>query len=132
MMPGVARGTGGAVHVLVIAVYAVALLTALLAAYYALRDLAADFVLLGACALLLLVWIVESALLGLHDATGGAVDDPVTLYGYLLTGAALPLGGIWLGVGERTRWGSVAILVVALTVAVLQMRLPQIWAGGFT
>lgn len=116
---------------LVIAVHATCALTALLALYYVVRDLAADLVLLGACALVLVVWAVEAVVLGARDLSGGLVDDPVTLYGYVLTGIALPLAGIWLGAVERTRWGSAAILVVAVTTMVLQMRLPQIWAGGF-
>lgn len=117
--------------VLVVAMYAVSLLTAVLGAYYVARSLSADFVLLGACAVVLIVWLVESAALTVRDLAGGSVDDPITLYGYLLTGAVLPLGGAWLGVGERSRWGSAAIAVVAVTMAVLQMRLPQIWPGGF-
>ncbi|WP_087101975.1 hypothetical protein [Brachybacterium nesterenkovii] len=119
------------VSILMIAVYAVSALTALLALYYTAKDLAADFVLLGACALVLLVWLLETGALALRDLGGGTVGDPVTLYGYLLTGAVLPIAGIWLGVGERTRWGSAAILAVAVTMLVLQLRLPQIWAGGF-
>lgn len=119
-----------AVAVLVIAVYVVCALTALLGAYYVGKDLAADFVLLGACALLLVVWAVEFAVLALRDAAGGSVGDPVTLYGYLLTGLALPAAGIWLGFGERSRWGSAAILIVAVTMVVLQLRLPQLWPAG--
>lgn len=114
-----------------IAVYAVSVLVALLALYAVVRDLSADLVLLGGCALLLLVWLAQSAVLGARDALGADVPDPITLYGYLLTGAVLPVGGIWLGFGERSRWGSAAILLVAVTMIVLQMRLPQIWPGGF-
>lgn len=115
-----------------IAVHAVCALTALLALYYVARDLAADLVLLGACAMVLVVWVIEAVVLGSRDVLGGTVGDPITLYGYLLTGAALPLAGIWLGAFERTRWGSAAILAVAVTTMVLQVRLPQIWAGGFS
>ncbi len=113
------------------AVYVVCALTALLGVYSVVKDLAADLVLLGGCALLLIVWALQSAVLALRDATGGVVDDPITLYGYLLTGIALTAGGIWLGFGERSRWGSAAILIVAVTMAVLELRLPQIWPGGF-
>ncbi|MGP9693073.1 hypothetical protein ACT3TZ_00405 [Brachybacterium sp. AOP25-B2-12] len=116
---------------LAIAVYAVCGLTALLALYYCVKDLAADLVLLGAVALIAVVWVVEASALAVRDLSGATVPDPVTLYGYALTGLALPVAGAWLGFIERSRWGSVVILVVAVTTAVLQMRLPQIWPGGF-
>ena len=59
------------------------------------------------------------------------MTDPVTLYGYLFTGLVLPLGGAWAGVWERSRWGSLAIGAVALTLMVLELRVQQIWPGGF-
>lgn len=117
--------------VVVVALHVISALTALLALYYVVKDLAADLVLLGACALLLLAWLVETAVLGVHDLAGGQVPDPVLLYGYLLTALLLPLGGLWLGVWERSRYGSAAILVVALTSIVLQVRVEQLWPGGF-
>lgn len=118
-------------QVLIIVLYVVCGLTAALAAYYTVRDLAADLVLLGAAVMVLLAWAVLGIALLIKDLGGGVVTDPVTLYGYLLTGLVLPLGGAWLGIWERTRWGSLAIGVVALTLAVLVMRVQQIWPGGF-
>lgn len=117
--------------VLAIAVYALSALSAALGLYSAIRDLSADLILLGLMALLGVAWIIESAVLALADAGGGQVPDPVTLYGYLFTGIALAVGAIWLGLLERTRWGSAAVAIVAVTMVVLQMRLPQIWPGGF-
>src|SRR5690625_7793317 len=90
-------------------------LTAVLAVYYTVRDLSADLVLLGGCAAVLLIWLVQAVALGLRDLGGTAMTDPVTLYGYLFTGLVLPLGGAWAGVWERSRWGSLAIGAVALT-----------------
>ncbi|MFC0674259.1 hypothetical protein [Brachybacterium hainanense] len=117
--------------VLVIILQVLSVLTALLALLYVIRDLAADLVLLGACALLLLVWLGEAAALGVRDLAGGQVPDPVLLYGYLLTAVLLPVAGLWVGVWERSRYGSAAILVVALTSIVLQVRVEQLWPGGF-
>lgn len=116
---------------LTVVLYVVCGLTAALGVYYTARDLAADLVLLGACALVLLVWVVQGAALGLQDLGSADVPDPITLYGYLLSGLVLPVGGLWLGIWERSRWGSLAIAVVAVTLVVLQMRLEQIWPGGF-
>lgn len=112
-------------------VYVVCGLTALLALYYAIRDLSADLVLLGACALALVVWAVLGGALLARDLGGAPVPDPVTLYGYVLTGLVLPLAAGWAGVWERSRWGSLVIAAAAVTEMVLMMRLPQIWAGGF-
>ncbi|MFC7374529.1 MULTISPECIES: hypothetical protein [unclassified Brachybacterium] len=123
--------TGRSMLALSILVSVVCVVTALLGIYYAVRDLRADLVLLGACALVAVVWVVLAVVLGLEDLAGGAPADRVTLYGYLLTGLAMAVAGVWVGVWERSRWGSLAIAVVALTSVVLLMRLHQIWPGGF-
>ncbi|MGY5764590.1 hypothetical protein ACXET9_05235 [Brachybacterium sp. DNPG3] len=117
--------------VLSILVYAVSALAAVLAIYYTAKDLSADLVLLGAAAAVFLVWLVQAVALGVRDLAGGVVDDPITLYGYLLTAVALPLAAGWISVWERSRWGSLTIAVASLTSLVLEMRVHQIWAGGF-
>lgn len=114
-----------------ILVSVVCVLTALLGIYYAVRDLSADLVLLGACALVAVVWAVLGIAIGVRDAAGGHPEDRITLYGYLLTGFAMTIGGGWAGVWERSRWGSLVIAVVALVAVVLLMRIHQIWPGGF-
>ncbi|MEE1617369.1 hypothetical protein [Brachybacterium sp. J153] len=106
-------------------------LTALLGLYYAVRDLRTDLVLLGACALTALLWIVLGAALLVRDLAGGTPEDPITLYGYLLTAIAMVIGGGWVSLWERSRWGSLVIAVVAATSLVLLLRLHQIWPGGF-
>lgn len=116
---------------LTIAVQVICGLTALLALYYAVKDLAADLVLLGAAALVLLIWAVLLVTLVILDLRGGTPPDAVLLYGYLLSALALPLGAGWLGVWERTRYGSIAILVMALTEMVLMMRVEQLWPAAF-
>ena len=106
-------------------------LTALLGIFYALRDLRADLVLLGVCALLALAWAVLGAALGLRDLGGGNPPERVTLYGYLLTALMMAVGGGWASLVERTRWGSLIIAIGAVVSIVLLMRLHQIWPGGF-
>lgn len=118
--------------VLSIVVAALCGAVALLGLFYAARAQSADLVLLGACALLALAWLVLGAALGLRDL-GGASAPPerVTLYGYLLTALVMSVGGGWIGVFERSRWGSLVIAVCAVVSAVLLMRVHQIWPGGF-
>lgn len=122
---------GQSMTVLSILVHMLCGLTAVLAVYYTVKDLSADLVLLGGSAAMLLIWLVQAVALGLRDLGGTPMTDPVTLYGYLLTGLVLPLGGAWAGVWERSRWGSLAIGAVALTLMVLELRVQQIWPGGF-
>ncbi|MBB5831392.1 hypothetical protein [Brachybacterium aquaticum] len=107
-------------------------LTAALAIYYAAKDFAADLVLLGGSALTVIGWLVLGIALAVRDAMGESpAPDRITLYGYVLTGLMLSVGGAWLGMFERTRWGSVVIAVVSAVSIVLLMRLHQIWPGGF-
>lgn len=105
-------------------------LTALLGIYYTARDLSADLVLLGACALLAAAWAVLGVALGLKDLAGGNPPERVTLYGYLVTALLMAVGGGWVGLFERSRWGSLVIAICAGVSVVLLMRLEQIWPGG--
>ncbi|NMR21310.1 hypothetical protein [Cellulomonas fimi] len=77
--------------------------------------------------------VVEAAILvqvvvALVLVAGGAVvTEPVTFWGYLVVSlAVLPLAAVW-ALAERTRWSSVVLVVAAVTVAVLQWRLLEIW-----
>lgn len=116
--------------VLSIGVYVVCGLTALLGVYAVAKDLSADLVLLGGCALVGVLWACEFAGIVLRDLAGGTPPSAVTLYGYLLTGLLLAAAGIWFGLAERSRFGSAVVLIAVVTIAVLQMRIPQIWSGA--
>lgn len=61
--------------------------------------------------------------------TGERPDQLATFVGYLLTAVLLPPLGALFGWAERTRWGSVIFAGVALVVAVLVVRLQQVWHG---
>lgn len=67
-----------------------------------------------------IVWI------RLPDAS---VTEPVTLIAYSVgILAPLPLG-IWMARLERTRWGSIALCFTAVVVAVMTLRLQEIWGS---
>ena len=54
----------------------------------------------------------------------------MTFWGYLVTALLLlPVAAAW-AFAERTRWSSVVLLVAALTVAVMEWRLVQVWTGA--
>jgi len=75
---------------------------------------------------------LEMALLGqsviaLARLPGAAPAEPVTFIAYAVgILAPLPLG-IWVARLERTRWGSIALCFTALVVAVMTLRLDQLW-----
>ena len=106
-----------------------ALLIALYALYRVVRNRGLDDPLLfalGGLEVLLLVQLVG----GLVAA--GSTDrdiETATFIGYLVGLVALPpLAALW-ALFERTRWGSAVIVVLGLVVAVMVVRLDQIWAG---
>ncbi len=83
-----------------------------------------------------LLVVVELALLG--QLVGGCVAlartgrevDGATFVGYLVSVVlVLPFDVAWAA-SERSRWGTGVLVIGCLTVAVLVVRLRQIWAGG--
>ncbi len=86
-----------------------------------------------------LFWLLAAVEAGLVVAVvGGAVAlattsrdvDGATFVGYLATvWLVLPLGAAWAA-SEKSRWGTGVLLVACLTVAVMVLRLQQIWSGG--
>ena len=83
-----------------------------------------------------LLAVVEAGLIGqlvggvvALTRTGRDVDGP-TFVGYLVTvWLVLPVGVAWAA-SERSRWGTGVLVVACLTVAVMVLRLRQIWTGG--
>lgn len=108
-------------------VIALSLLVGVWALVAALRDRApgrGHLIGLGVVEVALIVLLVAAA----FAAAGG--DRPasaVTFFGYVVTIVCLPPLGYVLAKLEPTRWGSVIILVVCLTVPVLVLRLHQTW-----
>ncbi|GIF64430.1 hypothetical protein Ais01nite_24650 [Asanoa ishikariensis] len=108
-------------------VIALSLLVGAWALVDALRDRApsrGQLIGLGVVEAALIVLLVAAAI----AASGG--DRPasaVTFLGYVVTIVCLPPLGWVLARLEPTRWGSVIIVVVCLTVPVLVLRLHQTW-----
>lgn len=82
-----------------------------------------------------LLAVVEVALLG--QLVGGSIAlartdravDGATFVGYLVAVVlVLPFAVSWAA-SERSRWGTGVLVIGCLTVAVLVLRLTQIWAG---
>lgn len=70
--------------------------------------------------------LVQSAI-GWVRLPGTSLAEPVTFIAYSIgILAPLPLG-IWVARIERTRWGSIALSFTAVVVAVMTLRLYQLW-----
>ena len=100
------------------------------AAAFALRDRAVILRQLKGAAVVEAVLVVQVLVALVVTVRGGAPDEAVTFWGYLLTALLLlPIAAAW-AFAERTRWSSVVLLVAALTIVVMQWRLVQIVGGA--
>jgi hypothetical protein len=63
-------------------------------------------------------------------ATGNqAKGDTVEFFGYIVTALIVPPAAIAWAVLERTRWSTLVLGVAGLTVAIMLVRMWQIWSG---
>lgn len=107
----------------------VAGLVALRAGWLTLRDRPFDNPLFYASA------VLELVLLG--ALVGGAIAlartdrqvDGVLFLSYLATMVVIPPAATLWGIGEKSRWGTGVVVVAMLTVAVLAVRVFEIWTG---
>ena len=82
-------------------------------------------------ALVLEAGLLVQSVIGIVRLAGDAtVAEPVTFVAYAIgVLAPLPLG-IYLARIERTRWGSISLCFTAVVVAVMGLRLLQLWRMG--
>ncbi len=59
-----------------------------------------------------------------------AKQDTFEFFAYLLVAILIPVGAAFWALIERTRWSTVILGVGALTVAVMLVRMNQIWTGS--
>lgn len=87
---------------------------------------------IGALALVqfaLIIQLVASIVLVLLGER--AKQDTVEFFAYLIVALMIPVGAAFWALIERTRWSTVIIGVGALTVAVMLVRMSQIWTGTY-
>jgi hypothetical protein len=110
-------------------VVVVSLLPALWALVLVLQDKGIDMVLLVGAAVVEVAVMVQ-LIVGLVSLAGSHRDvATATFLGYLVGAVLIPPAGVAWGVGEKNRYGSAVLLVVFLVIAVMVLRLDQIWAG---
>lgn len=76
---------------------------------------------------LLLVQLVVSIVLVVQGEQ--AKGDTVEFFGYIITALVVPPAAVAWAVIERTRWSTLVLGVAGLTVAVMLIRMWQIWTG---
>jgi hypothetical protein len=67
------------------------------------------------------------------QVVGGAeaAVDTVEFYAYLVVAIMVPIGAGFWALVERNRWSTLILGVAALTVAVMLVRMNQIWTGSY-
>ena len=74
--------------------------------------------------------LVQAVLAVIGLIGGRELTEPVTFVAYAV-GILLPLPlGFYLARVERTRWGSLSLCFTAVVVAVMTLRLMQLWQAG--
>lgn len=100
-----------------------------LAVAYAVADRLMDDLMLGVSALLTVALIVQ-VVFGLRGlARFPDADTSATFAAYLITLPFLPLATGFLALKEKTRWAMAALAVGAFSVAVMTVRLDQMWSA---
>jgi hypothetical protein len=81
--------------------------------------------------------LTELALLGqlvfsivLVSSGASAKGDTVEYFGYIITALLVPVGSVVWAVFERTKWSTLVIGLASFTVAVMVVRMWQIWSGN--
>jgi hypothetical protein len=58
-----------------------------------------------------------------------AKGDTVEFFGYILTALIVPPAAVGWAIVDRSRWSTVVLGVSGLTVAIMLVRMWQIWSG---
>lgn len=110
--------------------YAIIVVTVLLAAAAYVDFRAARPPRKAAVVLLVLAGILVTAqavVAGVQMARGHEMTETATFVGYAVTNLALLPAAAYVAKIERSKWSTIALLVAALTVAVLEVRMYQLW-----
>jgi hypothetical protein len=114
---------------LAIGIIAAALVFAAWSLVGVLRDRPPDRIQLAGVVLVELALLVQEAVAVNRLVQGDRPGELALFIGYLVGSLViLPLGA-WLGLLERTRWGTAVIGFAFLVIPVLVVRLQQIWEG---
>ncbi|MEY4743510.1 MAG: hypothetical protein RIR34_849 [Actinomycetota bacterium] len=86
----------------------------------------------GAQALVELYLIVQLvASIAIVASGARAKNDTVEFFAYLITAVIIPIGAVLWALLERSKWSTVVLGVSALAIAVMLVRMHQIWTGSY-
>lgn len=114
-------------HVLTWLVAALCVALGAWAGFRALRDRPVILRQLLAAGVIEVVLLVQLVVVGVLQARGASVDEPITLWGYLISMLLVLPAAAAVAFVERTRWSSIILLVAALTTGFLQYRVLVLW-----
>lgn len=84
----------------------------------------------AASALGWLALLIDAVLAVVAPMTGNPCrGDSVEFWAYLITALMIPPAALFWGLLERNRWSTMILGVAMLAVAVMMVRMQQIWAG---
>lgn len=106
-----------------------ALLLALLSLINAFRDRPVGPILLGGLTVVELALLIQAGLTVVGMIMGSGPEEKGVLVGYLIGTVLIPPAAAYLALTERTRWGSVVVVVGAFAIAAMTGRLLQVWQG---
>lgn len=87
---------------------------------------------LGALALVQLGLLIQLVYSVIAVSSGErAAVDTVEFFAYLIVAIMVPVGAGFWALVERNRWSTVIVGAAALTVAVMLVRMNQIWTGSY-
>lgn len=72
-----------------------------------------------------LVWSIV-----LVSSGQSAVGDTLEYFGYIITALLVPPAAVIWAIYERTKWSTLVIGLSSLTVAIMVVRMWQIWSGN--
>ncbi|HVT66689.1 MAG TPA: hypothetical protein VHF26_02995 [Trebonia sp.] len=84
-------------------------------------------ILLAGLAVLEILLLVLVGMIAFRLTEGGRPAGLGMLIGYLVATPVIPVAGALLGAVERSRWGSAIVAAAGVVVAVLMVRLHEIW-----
>ncbi len=82
----------------------------------------------GALALVEVLLIAQVVMAIVAPMVGNAPSgDPLEFWVYLISAVLLPIGGVLWALLDRSRWSTVILGVVALSIAIMVWRMQTIW-----
>lgn len=111
-------------------VWAGCLVLVMWSGYRAARDRPVIFKQLIAAAVVEAMLLVQ-VVLGIVAAAGGhALVEPTVFWGYAVVALLVLPAAAVVAIAERTRWGSLVLLLLTLTLAFLEVRMITLWGAA--